>query len=322
MKGNRTDLPAASPHVCVVILSWNRPDHILACLASLRKQDYPSFEVVVVDNGSVDGSPALIRQRFPEVTLVENGRNLGFAGGSNVGITLALARGADYVLLLNDDTEVPPDLLRALVEVGESDPDIGILGPKIYYGNSRVIWSAGGLVDGRGWAQHLRVGESDDGLPEPVREVDYVTGCAVLVKRKVIERVGVLDERFFAYFEETEWCARARRVGFRVVYVPQACMWHKVAPMQHSCSRDYLYLMARNRLLYLKCSGARPWITLLAAAEVLRTAASWALRPRHGDRRACSSALVAGVLDFVLGRFGAPPARPKSDSGPNNVGKA
>ena len=299
------------PHVGIVVINWKRPDYTVACLRSLGALDYPSYQIVVVDNGSENGTPGLIRDRFPAVKVIENGRNLGFAGGNNIGIDHLLQSGADYVLLLNDDTEVAPDLVRILVQVAESDRRIGIVGPKIYYYDQPdVIWSAGGAVDRFGQARHLRIDEHEDGSPRTVRDVDYVTGCAMLVRRKLIERVGPLDERFFAYFEETEWCARARRVGFRVVYVSQARMWHKLKAETRGHSRLYQYLMARNRLLYLKCSGAGPWVISRAALGLLRTAASWSLRPRHREMRPLSGALVRGVGHFVIGRFGAPPRSP------------
>lgn len=280
----------------------------MACLESLRRLDYSSHEVVVVDNGSGDGSIELIKQRFPSVTTIENGRNLGFATGCNVGITQLLRGGIDYVLLLNDDTEVAAGSLTHLVEVAESDPRIGIVGPKIcYYGRPEAIWSAGGAIDEYGAARHRRVDEVDEHDADEVQDVDYVTGCALLIKRKAIESIGLMDDRFFAYFEEAEWCARARRQGFRVVYVPRARVWHKVESADSRYSWNYIYLMTRNRLLYLKCTGAEPWRMALATADLLRTAASWSLKPKHKHMRPYSSALTRGIRDFVVGHFGPPP---------------
>jgi GT2 family glycosyltransferase len=301
----------STPRVSIILLNWNQPDFTLACLKSLEQVDYPSFDVIVVDNGSVDGSPAQIRNAYPNVELIENGSNLGFAGGNNVGVRRALDKGADYLLLLNNDTEVAADLLRKLVDVGESDPRIGAVGPKIYYFDpANVIWSGGGAVDGRGQPRHLRENEVDTELDEPLDDVDYVTGCAFMVKRAVVERVGVLDERFFIYFEETEWCSRIKRAGFRIVYVPQARMWHKISMVQRTTSRRYLYLMTRNRLLYLRLSGAGVRAIGLATIDILRTVASWTLKPQHRDMRPFSTALMRGMWHFAVGRYGAPPALP------------
>jgi GT2 family glycosyltransferase len=267
--------------------------------------------VVVVDNGSADGSAERIRERFADVTLIENARNLGFAGGNNIGINHAIQRDAEYVLLLNSDTVVSADLLRELVTAAQSDQRIGMLGPKIYYHHkSNVIWSAGGTLSRYGEPGHLRVNEVDELPGETIRDVDYVTGCAIMIKRSVIEQVGLLDERFFIYFEEAEWCSRARHAGYRVIYVPRARMWHKIRMDARNQSRRYLYFMARNRLLYLQCGGARPWIILVASLDLLRTAASWRLRPRHRELRPMSGAVLHGLGDFLRGRFGEPPAFP------------
>ena len=306
--------------VGVVILNWNRPFETLACLDSLRRSnvgsDCLSFEIVVVDNGSVDGSPELLRRLRPDVTVIENGHNLGFAAGSNVGIRHLLNRGVDFVFLLNDDAEVAPDSIRILVDEAISDSGVGIVGPKIYYHDpGNVIWFAGGCVDRYGRASHPGVDRRDDSAADVSRDVDYVTGCAMLVKRDVIERIGLLDERFFAYFEETEWCARARSAGFRVIYVPRARVWHKIKPNDRPRSPLYLYLMARNRLLYLRCVHASPSEIALASLDLVRTAISWLLRPRHQDMRRYSSVLLRGVWDFLLGRFGAPPVSMRGPTG-------
>jgi GT2 family glycosyltransferase len=209
---------------------------------------------------------------------------------------------------LNDDAEVAPDLIRILVEVAESDPRIGMVGPKIlYFDRPNVIWSAGGTVSKVGEPRHARVDELDDGDDGPVADVDYATGCAILVRRRVVEQVGALDERFYMYFEETEWCARARRAGFRVVYAPRARVWHKIAPNARSVSPFYHYLMTRNRLLYLRASGASPWTITRAILAILKTATSWSIRPKYRHARPFAGALFRGVLDFSRGRFGRPP---------------
>src|SRR5579859_3091178 len=299
------------PRVAIVVLNWRQVDDTLACLESLRGLDYPCYQVIVVDNGSADGSAERIRQSFGNVTLIENPLNLGFAGGNNIGIGHSLRDGAEFVLLLNSDTEVSADLLRELVNAAEADRTIGMLGPKIYYHEqANVIWSAGGTLSRYGEPGHLRVDELDEPSGDRIQDVDYVTGCALLVRREVIEKIGLLDERFFIYFEEAEWCSRARRAGFRVVYVPRATMWHKIRMHARVHSRRYVYLMARNRLLYLRCRGASPWVILVASLDLLRTAISWRIRPRHRELRPMSGALVHGVGDFMRRRFGEPPASP------------
>jgi len=297
------------PWVVIVVLNWNGLADTLACLASLAELDYPERKVVVVDNGSTDGSVRAIRERFPTVTVLENGENLGYTGGNNAGLRYALGHGADYVLLLNNDTVVAPGFLRRLVDAAEADPRIGLVGPTIYYyDRPAIIWSAGGAIDWqRGSTRMLGLNERDRGqFGRGPRTVDFVTGCAILVRRIVPERVGLLDERFFAYYEEAEWCVRAVRAGYKIVHVPLARMWHKISPSARTDSWPVQYYMTRNRLLFLKATGAGPraWLHTLIV-EYLRTLISWTLRPRWRGKRAQRSAMVQGIVDAFGGRWGA-----------------
>lgn len=308
-KAVRDPVPALRPTVGVVVVNWRRPFDTMACLDSLTNSGYPALELVIVDNGSPDGHRELIEQEYPRVAVIPNHHNLGFAGAVNLGLSHLLNRGVDYLLLLNDDAILVPGSLEELVDTIEAHPSIGIVGPAIYYRDyPGVVWSMGGAVDEWGQTRHLGIDQFGFGLPAEPRDVAYVTGCALLAKRSVIETVGLLDERFFAYYEETEWCARARTAGFRVLVVPRARVLHKVKQGERSTSRTYLYLMARNRLLYLKLAGAGSWRIARAATQLLRTAASWQFRPRHAANRRFSVSLVRAVFDFARGCFGAPPS--------------
>jgi len=270
--------------------------------------NYSPYEVVVVDNGSMDGSAEAIRAHFPQVTLIENRENLGFVGGNNVGLCRALKGNADYVFLLNNDTEVDPLLLRQLVEVAESDPTIGVVGPMIYYYDEpEVIWSAGGAIDWqRGSTRMVGLNERDVGQfgREP-QGVDFVSGCAMLVRKAALERVGLLDERFFAYYEEVEWCVRMRHAGFKIVHVPQARLWHKITPERRADSSLVYYYMTRNRLLFLKIAGAgwRAWLHTLFT-EYLRTLISWSVRPRWWYKRGQRRMMVQAISDAWRGHWG------------------
>jgi len=218
------------PSVNIIILNWNGLKDTVECIQSLQRIDYPAFSVMIVDNGSSGGSEARIRDQFPEHTLIINSENIGFSAGNNIGIQRSLKDGAKYVLLLNNDTEVAPDFLRILVETVEADPRIGAAGPIIYYHEQpQTVWSAGGNLDWSGRAQMIGLNEIDSGqFAGSYQDVDFVSGCALLVKTTVLERVGMLDERFFNYFEETEWCVRIRRSGYRIVNAPNARIWHKI----------------------------------------------------------------------------------------------
>lgn len=295
--------------VAVIILCYNGVADTLACLESLKAQDYPSDrrEVIVADNASSDGTVAAVRAAHPWVTVIENGANLGFAAGNNTGLRYALEHGFDYALLLNNDTEARPDFLRLLVQGAAADPQIGAAGPLIhYYERPELIWSAGGMVDRvRGTSRMLGIGEEDRGQYHQPREVDFVTGCALLVSREALKRAGLLDERFFMYYEETEWCARIARAGLRVVHLPEARLLHKI-PLADRVDRPYVaYYMTRNRLLFLRATGASLGAWLHAALlQDLRTCLSYSLRPKWRPRRPQRDAMLSGWADFLRGRFG------------------
>jgi GT2 family glycosyltransferase len=296
-----------APRVLIIVLCYNGVELTLECLASLRQLSIPQADVLIVDNASSDGTPAAVRARFPEVAVIETGANLGFAAGNNVGLRYALERGYDYALLLNNDTEVAPDFLKELVTAAESAPEIGVVGPTIvYYERPDLIWSAGGAIDWqRGTSAMRGIGEPVAQLPPAARDVDFVTGCALLCKRAVLERVGLLDERFFMYYEETEWCVRARRAGFRILHVPSARVLHKI-PLNARADKPYVaYYMTRNRLLFLRATRAAlgTWLhaTLL---QDLRTYLSLSLRPKWRGQRHQRNAMARGWSDFLHQRFG------------------
>lgn len=221
-----------TPRVAIVVLTWNGKALTLACLESVTLLDYEAIEIIVVDNGSTDGTAEAVRARYGDrVTIVENSSNLGFSRGNNVGIRRALANGADLVLLLNNDTTVDRALIRRLVDVIQGSSEIGIVGPKIYYASpADRIWFAGGEVSlSRGLARHIGIREKDKGQFDSIRDVDYITGCALMASREVFTVVGDLDPVFAAYYEDVDFCMRARRTGFRVVYVPAGKVWHKIS---------------------------------------------------------------------------------------------
>jgi hypothetical protein len=297
------------PRVAIVVLTYNGVEDTLACLGSLERINYPHerYEVVVVDNASSDGTVARVRAEFPTATLIENASNLGFAAGNNVGLRYALEQGFGYVLLLNNDTEVGPDFLGLLVDAAEADSSVGVAGPTIYYHHSpRVVWSAGGIIDWRRGTSAMRgLDKLDQGQFTAPAEVDFVSGCALLCKSTALRQAGLLDERFFMYYEETEWCVRITRAGFRCLHVPGAHIWHKILPERQAQSPRVAYYMARNRLLFLRATRAplRAWTHALILQD-LRTLLSLSLRPKWRARRGQRDALLRAWLDFGCGHFG------------------
>ncbi len=297
------------PIVITIILNTNRRDDTLECLGSLAMGTYPNHKVIVLDNHSTDGSVEAIRRSYPDVEILELQENRGYAGNNNVGIVLALSRGADWVFVLNEDTVVDPDCLAELVRVGEGDEKVGIVGPMVYhYGKPWVIQSAGGKF-GLCWESiHIARDEPDVGqLTEP-HLVDWISGCGILVRREVIEQVGMIDERYFYFWEESEWCLRSGRSGWLVVHVPQAKMWHKGVTRDHKPKPSVTYYATRNRLLTLSKHHAPPLVWLLVWAGMLRTLTSWTVKPKWRSMRQHRNAMWQGIMDFLRRRWGQMPS--------------
>lgn len=301
----------AFPTVAIVVLTWNQRDLTLDCLTSLCEMSYPAnrLRIIVVDNASHDDTAAAVKRRFPQVTVLENSDNLGFAEGNNVGIRHALEGPAECVMLLNNDTVVDRHMLSELVSVFEHHPGVGIVGPKmLYFEPANMIWCAGNRIDWRtGASIRLQSEQLDTAIPEEPQEVDFITACGILLRRKAIEQIGLLDNRFFIYFEETDWCVRAQRAGWRIVYVPTARLWHKVSAAMGTTSPATDYYMNRNVLLFLakNLTGLRRFGALVrAASRNLLAVAAYTAKPHGGDRIPNRNARLLALRDALLGRWG------------------
>lgn len=290
------------PLVKTIVLNWNGGDDTLGCLQSLACQTYKQHCIIVVDNGSVDDSPDRIAEAYPQVEMIRSSRNLGFAGGNNLGIAAALQSGAEAVLLLNNDTVAAPDMVEQLVRPLFSDESIAAVNPKIYYHSEpNHIWSAGATVDRRnGITSQLHIGELDVGQCDNEYNIDYAVGCALMTRPDVIARVGLLDDDFFVYYEEAEWCLRAEDAGYRIVYIPGARIWHKVSNSLGVESPNAIYYFSRNRLLFMKKTGSTRLARLEAIVALSKMATSFFVK---GDRQR-SRAVWRGITDSCFGRFG------------------
>ena len=283
----------------VVVLNWNGLADTRALLPTLARCRAPEgWRVVVrvVDNGSTDGSAAAIAREFPAVELMALPENRRFAGGNNAGLRAALAAGADAVMLLNNDTEADPGLFERLVLALEQDPDAGAAAPLIYYAApSPRIWYAGGRLSvPLAHAAHRGLRTLDRGQYRSVEATGYLTGCCLLATRAAWEKVGRLDERYFLYAEDSDWSLRARRAGFRLLFVPTARLWHKVSASSGAMSPWKIEQRLRaNRRLW--ATHARGLARLVAQQAAL---AAWLLACGH-------AAAAAAVPRALLGRGGA-----------------
>lgn len=292
------------PAVSIIIVNWNGKADTLACLESLRADSYPAKRVIVVDNGSSDDSVSTLRGRFPEVTVLETGRNLGFTGGNNAGIRAALGAGAEYVYLLNNDTICEPGALSELVRTAEGDRSIGIVTPVIhYFDHPNELWFAGSRIDlPWGVAVHDNTRRpSRDAAPYPV---PWVSGCAMLIPRHLIAKLNGFDDRYFLIWEDVDLSLRARAAGARVVVAPAARIYHKVSRSVGTSSANGCYYHVRNNLLLLRTVLKRGYAR--AAARVVLTRLREAIReivmkPHRPDRL---FATMTAVRDHLMRRYG------------------
>lgn len=290
----------SQPLVYVVMLTWNQREDTLACLDSLSRMTYPNYRVVVVDNGSTDGTESAIRAQYPEVKVIVNPYNLGFTGGTNVGLRHALSQGADYILSINNDTLVAPDILDELV-AHAAPPDVGAVAPKVYYADEpRRIWSMGARR--HPWTLEMSDvgrGRMDVGQWEQALECDYLLGCAQLLKRSLLEEIGLLDEVFFLYYDDLDLCLRANRAGYRLLVVPQARMWHKVAASAGGVDSPRVrYYRARSSVWFFRkhVRGLR-WLIVIPyrCGSAVKTVLRLAIRRRWATVRAYVRGLRDGL---------------------------
>jgi GT2 family glycosyltransferase len=299
----------SQPLVYAVVLNNYRYEDTCACLSSLSKSDYRNLKVILLDPDSAGDMREAVRREYPEVQIIPLAENLGYAGNNNIGIQAGLNQGADLVFILNDDIVLDPSCLSSLVEIAEQDPTIGILGPMVYhFSESQIIQSAGAML-GQYWQSvHLGQNELDCGQFTSPHPVEWISGCAILIRREVIEQVGMLDPKYFLYWEETEWCIRASRAGWKIIHVPQARLWHKGASRTQQVKPYVTYYTTRNRLFTLSKHKAPLRVRVFAVLQLLRTLASWTFKPRWRFMRKHRDAMWMGLINFFQGRSGPMPS--------------
>lgn len=294
--------------VAVIVVNWNNAQDTIDCVNSLKKINYKNFKVFLVDNGSTDGSLEKLRPFADEnIEIIETGKNLGFSGGNNVAVEKALAEKFDFILLLNNDTTVNPDFLSELVRVAEGDPKIGIVGSKIYfYDNPKRIWYGGGKFTWFGGGRHLQYEEIDKNPEESnPKETGYMTGCSFLIKSEVVRKIGGLDERFFLYYEDTDWSLSAKEVGYKIVYAPSSKVYHKVSrtasqigdPIIHYYHIRNALLLSQKHAPFFILIGIYIWSVIHYLKQVIKMV----ILP---SKRDISKMIMRGIKDFHKGRFG------------------
>ena len=296
-------------HVFVSILNFNGKKNTLACLESLKNLNIKDFRITIVveDNGSkeeFDVKSGFITD-IPLV-VIKNEKNLGFSGGNNVGIKYALDNGADYVLILNNDTYVDKNFILELLNAAEKDENIGILVPKIYFAPGfefhkerykknelgKVFWYAGGEMDWDNVIGHHRgVDEVDHGQYDKIEETEFATGCCMMIKKEVFERVGKFDYKYFLYYEDSDLSKRSKKQGFKIMYVPKSEVFHKNAGSAGGAgSKLQDYYITRNRMIF----GMR-FAPIRAKLALIKESLKVLVSGRYWQKR--------GILDFYLGKL-------------------
>lgn len=302
--------PENTQLVAIIILNWNNARDTVSCLDSLAQLDYPDPWIIVVDNGSSDDSVARIRAAYPSVTLIETGVNLGYAGGNNVGVKHALSAGANYVCILNNDVVVESGFLAPMLAAMDADDQAGVATPLIEdMHDPGVAWTLGAMIDWRnGSVQRLHTERSTAELKNLLPfQVNVAPGSAMLVNHVVFERVGLMDDKYFLYFEEVDWCIEVQKAGYKIVAVPEACVMHRVSAALGQSSPVTDYYMTRNQVHFIR----RHWNGLQRAHLLLRTylkqgaaIIAYTLDSHDGQRRPNRSARLYALRDGLLGRWG------------------
>lgn len=240
------------PLVSIILVNYNVAKVTAECIESLQQISYPHFEIIVVDNASTKEDPSWLGKKYPFIRYIQSEKNLGFAGGNNLGIKNSKG---EYILLLNNDTEVDPGFLEPLVDKFSEHPDIGAVSPKIrYFSRPNVIQYAGLTSLQNFMVRNKAIGysEVDNGQYDKDRETSYAHGAAMLVSRNVIEKVGLMADIFFLYYEELDWGYRIWQSGFKIYYVHNSVVWHKESISIGLLSPIQVYYKNRGRILYMR----------------------------------------------------------------------
>lgn len=304
----KANLPGNKPVVAVILLNWNGLIDTRECVRSLLNATYPSLEIYIVDNASSNNEAATLMNEFPGVHVLPQSENLGFCKGNNVGIAKAMEDGAPYLLILNNDTIVPPDAVEKLMAEFADLPNAGALSPVILeYTPDERIWFARAEWD----YSRAQFSLNPDKLPmaelknKSLWKSEFAVGCCLLTSAKVMREVGMLDERYFAYYDEADWCSRLERKGYLSYVTSSTLIYHKVS--RSTPGPVSTYLMTRNRLLWMKenLSMAERFksFSYLSKEFLWHLLNKWGLVKGEYSKQH-SRAFLKGWLDFRFGRFG------------------
>lgn len=234
----------------IVMVNYNGEKFQNDCIETIYKSKYNNFDIIVVDNDSADNSIPLLKTEYPDVIVMEMKHNYGVAKGNNIGIQFCLERGYEYILLLNNDTEIDPDMLGLLVKHADERT---VTVPKMYYYPDNEIWFAGGIINwDRATTPHIGINQIDVGQYDKEKDVEYSPTCCFLVHHSIFQKVGLMDEKYFMYYDDTDFCVRLSQKNCKIKYVPMAKLWHKVSSSSGGEeSLTSVFYCSRNRLYFI-----------------------------------------------------------------------
>lgn len=289
--------------VGIVIVNYNGALFNSDCIDSIKKSNYEEYEIIVVDNASTDNSLNILVEEYKDdITIIKSKENLGFSGGNNLGIEYAIKNGCNYIMLLNNDTIIDANMISLMMcEIDENT----VITPKIYYyDNPNLIWSTGGKMRWKkGIPSQFGLGEVDNGKYDINYYVEIATGCCLVIPTKIIKEIGMLNDDYFLYYEDTDLSIRIIKSGFKIKYVSKAFMYHRVsASIGGEESADYIYYNTRNRLLFNKRNNKNNMIFYLPYFYITRVVKMfrWSIL----GRMECCSATLKAIKDYHSGNFG------------------
>ncbi len=286
------------PKVVIIIVTYNRLNVLKDCILSLLKTRYENYKIVIVDNASKDGTTDAIQSFFPSVKIIRNEKNLGYTGGNNKGIKWALNQNCDYIMILNDDVVVEPDFIKNLVNVAQGDRRIGLACPKLLCFEIPTKF----FKEYGGYNYYLGINRQPLLKTNYPTEIELVPGASILIRKETIQKIGLMDENFFLYFDEGDLCYRTKKAGFKMMFVPSAIAYHKVSESFSGRTNPVvLYYSTRNELLLARkhlnfLLFVMFWMPRFVFRIVQYSIATRDVKP--------AKSMIRGFLDFTKGKFG------------------
>jgi GT2 family glycosyltransferase len=242
------------PLIYIILVNYNSYIDTIECVESIEDSHYKNLKIIIVDNNSNNDSVSIMKDKLKKHIIIESNENLGFSGGNNLGIRYALNNKSDYILLLNNDTIVHPDFLEPLIKAFNENRNAGIITGQIYYYDDKeLLWFDGAYCNRKkGQIYHKNIKMHNNPNLKNIEEQQFLTGCFMLIPSYIFESVGLLDEKYFLYYEDTDYCIKVKKKNYKLLINRESRIYHKVSKSTDENSNLYLYYNTRNRFIFIK----------------------------------------------------------------------